>query len=204
MKAAVAVVALGLLAAPAVAGAQEEGHHTHDGFFLQLDMGVGGLRSTVPVTTFEDGRISGVARNYSIVVGGALVENLILAGHFWGASADRPGQRLGAQDLDDLDGSSILSALGVNLTYYFMPLNLYVSASPSFTVLGFEEDGDLDATDGGFGVRLAVGKEWWVSKNWGLGLNAQLALSRNQSSNDFDPPTWRTGWFGLAFSATYN
>ncbi|GAC1537636.1 MAG: hypothetical protein NVS2B9_03980 [Myxococcales bacterium] len=49
----------------------------------------------------------------------------------------------------------------------------------------------------------ALGKEWWGSSHWGLGLAAHLSMSVNQESGT-NPPTW-TGWGAtVAFSATYN
>ena len=46
----------------------------------------------------------------------------------------------------------------------------------------------------------AIGKEWWVGDEWGLGLNGQFALSSNEDEGE----TWTTTWVGIAFSATFN
>jgi len=53
-------------------------------------------------------------------------------------------------------------------------------------------------------MKLAVGKEWWVSDNWALGLNGQFAFSSNDDSEEAGAPNWDTIWFGAAFSATFN
>ena len=55
----------------------------------------------------------------------------------------------------------------------------------------------------GFGAKLAVGKEWWVSDHWGLGLAAEAVLAITPDSGT-NPPTWTTFGGGLTFSATYN
>jgi len=50
---------------------------------------------------------------------------------------------------------------------------------------------------------LALGKEWWVSDHWGLGVAGHISFSSNQdpvASNN----TLTTWAFGAAFSATYN
>jgi hypothetical protein len=100
------------------------------------------------------------------------------------------------------DTTLALSGVGVALTYYLKPYNAYFQATPSITTLRAERDGVDIETDTGFGVRLAVGKEWWVSHSWALGLNVQAAWS----SNDLDVGGGGFGsqWYGLALSATYD
>jgi hypothetical protein len=53
-----------------------------------------------------------------------------------------------------------------------------------------------------------VGKEWWVSDNWGLGLSGQMVPGTFRGK---DPdltlglvPSWKATAFSLLFSATYN
>lgn len=172
---------------------------THDGFFLQMDLGIGGMGSLI-----DDGHdeleISGGAGEFSLAVGGAVTENLILAGHLWAMSAVEPTVKFNGRSLGQADATLTLSGIGLNVTNYFMPSNIYVSITPSITSLSLESDGTTGEADTGFGIRFAVGKEWWVSDEWGLGLNGQLAYS----SNDDNGGTWGTAWVGLAFSATFN
>jgi hypothetical protein len=59
------------------------------------------------------------------------------------------------------------------------------------------------STNWGFGARAALGKEWWVSDHWGLGLVGHLSMSFNQDQGT-NPPTWTSWAFTAAFSATYN
>lgn len=197
-------VALAVLSTsnPAQAQSPRGGVHTHDGFFLQMDLGAGGMS-----TSAEQGGIeveaSGGAGQFSIGLGGALTPNLILAGQLWGTSMPDPSVEVNGSDLGDADATVSLSGIGVQLVYYFMPLNLYVSATPSITQLTFD-DGDVsEDSETGFGLKLAVGKEWWVSDNWAVGVNGQFAFSSNDSEVEGEP-SWGTRWFGVAFSATYN
>jgi hypothetical protein len=204
-RTAATILAFAVLLAGGSAEAQERrtGVHTHDGFFLQMDLGLGGMSSTV-----EDGGseldLSGGAGQFSIGIGGALTPNFILAGQLWGVSVPDPDVELDGESFGQADATLGLSGIGVQLVYYFMPLNLYVSATPSITQLSID-DGDNDAeSEVGLGVKLAVGKEWWVSDNWALGLNAQLAFSSNDDSDLAGAPEWSSAWFGVAFSATFN
>lgn len=171
---------------------------THDGFFLQMDLGAGGMASTADSGGYEF-EVSGVAGQFSIAVGGAIKNNLILAGRAWAVAAEDPTLEVDGADYGEADATVTLSGIGLDVTYY-LPSNVYFSATPSLTTLTVESDGDDYDTDTGFGLRLAVGKEWWVSENWGLGLNGQAILSTNDDHGD----TWTSAWVGIAFSATFN
>jgi len=53
----------------------------------------------------------------------------------------------------------------------------------------------------GFGVQGLVGKEWWVSQDWGIGVAGEVLASSMKDDADES----MTGLaFGLLFSATYN
>jgi hypothetical protein len=182
--------------------ARAEEKRTHDGFYLHLDLGGGGFSSKA-----EEGgnsaEFSGGAGQFSVAVGYNVVPNLALAGHLWGVSADDPDFELNGVKVGTDDVRVRVGGVGVNLTYYFMPVNIYLSATPTITVASLKVGAAEFETDSGFGIRLAAGKEWWVSDSWGIGLNLQYAYSSNDEKG-LDPATWKTNWFGVAFSATYD
>ena len=205
MRKALAVVVVAVsLGAAGVARAQGMGGiHEHDGFFLQMDLGVGAMSSKASSGGI-DVELSGTAAQFSLVLGGVVAPNFIVGGHLWGVTVSSPDVKVNGSSLGSVSDSSIgLSGVGLNLTYYFMPINIYVSATPSIGVLTAKQGGSSYDTKNGFAFRLAAGKEWWVSDNWGIGLNLQFAHSSNEDKGT-NPPTWATNWFGVAFSATYN
>jgi opacity protein-like surface antigen len=178
------------------------GIHTHDGFFLQLDLGAGAMSTS---TSYGGSTIdmSGTAGQFSLALGGAVAPNLILAGHLWGVSVSSPDVEIDGQSFGTADATLGLSGIGLNVTYYIMPVNIYLSVTPSIGVLTSESGGTTGETENGFALRLAAGKEWWVTDNWGLGLNLSFAHSSNKDKGP-GAPSWSTNWFGLALSATYN
>jgi hypothetical protein len=192
------IVAAAVLATAGVARAQE---HTHDGFFLQFDLGGGYLRSKIDDTVLN-AKLDGGGGEFAVAVGYNFAPGLILAGQLWGIGVADPSLELNGQRVNTDDTTLALSGVGVALTYYLKPYNVYFQATPSVTTLRAERDGADIGTNTGFGVRLAVGKEWWVSDSWGLGLNVQAAWS----SNDLDVGGGAFGsqWYGLALSATYD
>ena len=66
-------------------------------------------------------------------------------------------------------------------------------------------------TESGWGFSLSLGKEWWVSENWGLGLAGFVYHSRTTGEDiSFDYETYQRPYtvdntvIGIMFSATYH
>lgn len=195
------LVAAALLATSAARA--QDGVHTHDGFYLGLELGPGHFATGLdgPAGRLE---FSGVASQLGVAVGLAVQENLIFAAHLWGVSASDPDVEVDGESVGDVPEAAGISALGLNVTHYFMPANAYLSVTPSVTIQRVDRDEGADgSTERGFGMRFAVGKEWWVSADWALGVNAQFVFSRNEDQGT-NPPTAMARWFGATFSATFN
>ena len=199
-----------LLLAPASVHAQapqptppvESTVHRHLGFFLRLDGGIGYVASSASLAG-TTGSMSGVAIPFGIAIGGAVTENLIIAGDLWGISAVTPKFTVGGQSATAPNSSFGLGGIGLNLTYYFMPHNVYLSVTPSLVGLTLTGAGTSSSPQTGFGAKVGLGKEWWVGDHWGIGIAAQFSLGINADTGA-NPPTWTTLGGGLAFSATYN
>ena len=176
--------------------------HTHDGLYLNLEGGFGALSSSASQGGF-DVKLSGVGGMFGIGLGAAITPSFVIGARYWGIAVVEPDVEVNGQTASTTDTTLALSGIGIDLTYYVMPLNLYLTATPSIGMLSVDVGGTTLETDNGFALRLAVGKEWWVSDNWGIGLNVQYAHSSNKDQGT-DPPTWGSNWFGVAFSATYN
>jgi hypothetical protein len=196
-----AVLAVAALAVGATAWAQD-GAQQHEGFFIRPELGIGYVNSSASQRG-SDVAVYGGASDFSLAVGGALKENLILAGHLYTTAASDPDMELNGFKVSTRDTTSGLVGIGPQLTYYFMPLNLYVSGTLAITRLVTKTNGVEGKTDVGLGARFAAGKEWWVSDNWGLGVAAHLGLSSNKDQGP-DAPRIGTWTSGIAFSATYN
>jgi len=75
--------------------------------------------------------------------------------------------------------------------------------TPALSWLTGQSGGSSSDSNVGFGLQLALGKEWKVSEKWGLGVVGQLTFAVNDDSTP-NPPTFTTFAFTVAFSATYN
>jgi hypothetical protein len=209
------------------APAERAGRHTHDGLFLRLSAGGGYLGARdergAGKATFHGG-----AGSFALALGGAVSDNLIIYGEGLGQQVDTGELKLAYDHRRDgsfdVNGSMGLYGGGPGLAYYFMPYNTYVSGTLLFTRLVWSEDdlgeedseADNEYSEPGVGLSLSVGKEWWVSSNWGLGVAARLNYSSNehasnrpldrfgdttQSSGDRRFDTWG---ISVALSATFN
>jgi hypothetical protein len=181
-----------------------EGFHTHDGFFMRVHVGIAatGFSSTQGGTKTN---YAGGGSSTGIAIGGVVGCNLVLYGAAFGTSTANPDKQVaGTSTTGDL-GSIGVGAIGPGLSYYFEHLNLYVSAT--FGLAGFSADDNsgfrVDESRSGTAFELMLGKEWWVSPNWGLGIAGELFTA---SLKDKNVPglTWSAGAASILFSATYN
>jgi len=194
------LVLAGVASAQEAAPVMPRGYQTHDGLYLSLGLGVGSLASSSSSSGI-DLEISGTGPVLNLAFGGALNPNVLIGGRIFSAAASDPSVKVNGTNLGSADGTNGLVGYGFDLVYYFNPANIYLGVSPALTRLNFTDSaGDTGSTDLGFGLRLAAGKEWWVSDNWGIGLNLEYIRSSNKDAGD----TVGTNWFGVALSATFN
>jgi hypothetical protein len=169
--------------------------HRHLGFYSHVDLGAAFFLTEAASGELGAGT-AGAAVLVSVAAGGAATEDWILAGEIWGVAVPSS---------TSTDSSTVaLGGFGLNVTHYFMPANVFLTLTPSATVLAVDKgNGTIGSSAIGFGVRVALGKEWSVGDHWGLGVAAQglLAINRDQGAS---APTWWTVGGGIVFSATYN
>jgi opacity protein-like surface antigen len=190
-------------------GAQvvQPGAQRHDGFYLRLMIGPAYATSSVPVGT-SDLTFSGIATGIDVAAGYTVAENFSIYGQATGTSTSNPEVKAGTAS-GDADGTLGVFGFGVGASYYVMPLNLYFHGGVLATQLTIETEtmnGGSTTTskaesDTGFGLNLGIGKEWWLSDNWGLGAGAQFLFSKVQ---DEDNDTWTSFGFTVGVSATFN
>ena len=176
------------------------GYRAHDGFFVRLTTGPG-----YQMSHEEHATISGGAAGASFAVGYAVFENFILHISTFGSMAVDPVVEIDGLGSDIIkDASANHFALAAGATWYFMPINIYVTASTGAARSTFSYKDYESNTEIGYAFDVMVGKEWWVGNEWGIGVALQM--------NYFDVPhkiadktyDLRTFAGALLFSATYN
>jgi hypothetical protein len=178
--------------------------HRHLGFYLRPDLGLGYLTSSEPADTVSV-TISGVAGLAGLAIGGAVVEDFILAVHIFDAYTPNPSVSAGGPSVSTTDTSFTLWGIGPEATYYIQPANVYLSGTLGFTKMSLAHGNASVSSDWGFGFRAAVGKEWWAGDHWGVGIAGHVTFSTNPDpAANGSKPTLSTWTVGAAFSATYN
>lgn len=181
-----------------------QGYHVHDGFYLRVQTGIG-FASLGSTTGGVKTTMGGGGLAFGAAAGGVIAHNLILYGAFFETDTVNPDVQVGGASMASPIGQIAMQGIGPGVAYYFGPINLYLSgtlALSRFWTYG-GNGGRLDTSKIGLSFELQVGKEWWVSRDWGLGIAAQLGLGSMKDQNNPDL-TWSAGAFSLLFSATYN
>jgi len=199
-------VAMLLTASAASAGNDDRvgyhGYHEHDGFYLRLQVGGGYTRASL---MNQDLATKGGAVSLNAEFGAAPLRNLILALKVFTATTTNPDLELNDVTLEgrNVDRSQTYAAVGGGLTYYFMPANVYLSGGVTVNQLSDYDDGkEIRETGLGTGLHLGLGKEWWVSSNWGLGFGLEFAAGRVPEKDK--SPRWQVVNGSLFLSATFN
>lgn len=198
-----AALSLAALALPALGHAESlqlgdgNGVHQHDGFFLQMQYGAGYQSLS------QDGvdlTLSGPGGAFNLAIGGAPSTNFVIFGEVFGQSAVAPTLEYRGEELEsDSDVSLNFVGMGPGAALYFGE-SWFVSGTVAFAKATLEgPGGKADAT--GVGVRLGLGKEWWVSDQWGLGLAGNYYSAAVSDEDGYDLSSSN---FTLSFSATYN
>jgi len=178
------------------------------GFFMRLAGGFGyGVAS---LDDPSETTMKGLGGQVDLAFGGTVTPNLALHVDLFGASVFEPSVESGGRDQGDAENTTMrLGAIGIGVTGYIMPVNLYVSGAVGvgvgslhsrFELLGGTLDVEEDS-DPGLAINLMVGKEWFISRRWGIGLAGQVIISSLETDGGVGLGIMS---FGLLFSATMN
>jgi len=185
-------------APPLAAGSDPPGVHEHDGFYLALGLGFGGLK-----TSGGNFSISGPSGSGFVAVGGTLRRNLALYFAYFGDTDTSPTFRNGTGATTAKNVTHSLSGWGGGASWYFEPSNWFVGATAGLAQVGLETGGVLGTSKWGPALRLSLGKEWWVSQDWGIGAAVNL-LGSSARGDGTAQVTLSSGAISLTVSATYN
>ncbi len=192
--------------------AEIPGFHKHDGFYLSMSVGpiFGKIVDNYSDKTLGSYQMefSGTGAQFDFKIGAAIQENLILHATLISSSLQGPKITVSNKSVKAPDELSVGEAMiGAGITYYTMPYNLFFSGSVgigNFSLID-SKNNDTASTERGFSMQLKAGKEWWISKNWGLGAGityTKTALTSKPSSGveeKFD-----SSRFAIVFTATFN
>jgi hypothetical protein len=188
------------LVLPVAAAAGEPRAHD-SGFFFRVAPGGGYSRTAVT----EDGdrfALKGVSGSVDFAIGAVVKRNLAL--HVtvggWGL-VDPTVEFNGAEEVAS-NTSITMAMIGGGFTYYLGPSNVYLTASAGAATQRLEIEGESGDSDTGFAFDAGLGKEWWVSDRWGIGVSGTAgyhSVPPGDATGRFKGPS-----FALRLSATFN
>lgn len=173
---------------------------THDGQFLHVAYGMGWMWTSADLDG-ENFDFNGFTFDGELSLGGMLRENLALHGTFFNWIVINPTVQSESSNTDVAH-----TGFAFGTTYYFMPVNLFASVRVGGGWMrqqrAFGGYQHAAKTDFGLAGGVGLGKEWWVSDNWGVGIAGSVDF-HSLPSADFDG-TFNGSSFAIRFSATYN
>ena len=184
----------------------------HTGFFLSMSIGpaFGLISDDMKGAVTDRLEFKGTGLQFDIKIGGALRENLIL--HATMASTAINGAKIKSKNqtgrLNDNMSVNENMMIGIGLTYYVMPNNIFLSGSAgigNYTLTDTKNSENNLRTDNGFSMQLKAGKEWWVGKRWGLGIALTYGKTLvNNGPYDGVEEKFNSNRFGILFNTTFN
>jgi hypothetical protein len=180
---------------------------THDGFYFNFLLGFGYDQTTIESDGSADMDLTGTGYNLKFKMGGTPVENFIIFGTLGFYDLEGPEISSGSYS-ETVDETYVTySEFGGGFCYYIMPVNVFISADLSAVqgVVGNTEADTSESSDTGWSLSLSVGKEWWISDNWGIGaaVVATYGVMPNEVTYGEDE-TLIHKYMGIAITATYN
>ncbi|HEY3370685.1 MAG TPA: hypothetical protein VGK10_07550 [Prolixibacteraceae bacterium] len=196
------------------------GTHQHDGFYLSLGAGpvmgpvtANGMNANATIRSTV--RMSGPGGMFDFKIGGEVRKNLLLHATILSNALAGPSVKSTLVDFNSTTEKAPNTFIvgeemaGVGITSYVMPANILVSGSIGFGRFSYtdQENSASDyKTKPGVSFQLKVGKEWWVSRNWGLGLGVTYGRTTSNLKNDLGEVVkkYDSRRFGVLFNATFN
>ena len=179
---------------------------SHKGFYLSMAAGPafgnikGGDHYNYPFTA------KGAAFGFDAQIGGAIQTNLILHGTLQIKSIYGP--KINDVKLDS-KYSFDENFFGAGITKYTAG-NFFITgnAGLGYYTLSLETNNPFASqdvsTDMGFSFNVRAGKEWMVSRKWGLGAVLFFSRTSLKTKDETFTEKWHSNRFGIYFHGTYN
>lgn len=187
---------------------KEPRYHQHKGFFLAMSVGPNFASITDEVAGDYNLKFNGTGAQFDFKIGGAIKENLILHATLVSNTMSGPDVTSGGSSQATSNNLSLGETMfGAGITYYYMPINIFFSGSLGIGTFSLSDYDTKDSfsTDGGFSMQLKVGKNWWISKKWGLGIAVTYGKTKLTNTPGGGVEEFmNSNNFGILFNASLN
>jgi hypothetical protein len=163
----------------------------HDGFFLSGELGVGYLSMSGTASGGAhnvDSKIAGGAISGGLLLGSTLAEGWVIGAATQNHSVWSPTLEYGDKT-EELDGSLGLSLMGPFAQFYPDPKEgLFFRLAPGYALV-YATDSEVESFATGFGVAAAVGNDWWIGKEWSMGVAGRFTYAHLKYDTRVTGPT---------------
>ncbi|HEY0707694.1 MAG TPA: hypothetical protein VGG33_12905 [Polyangia bacterium] len=198
------------IAAPAL----PPGAHLHDGFYLRLGTGFGSYGEAIRQSGADkQTTVSGIANVTELAIGGAVRPGLIFGGGVWTSTvlASARTIRGTAPPPEVIDSRGDFQLVGPFFDYYMNPSGGFhmQGAFGVANVRGMSVETtnfDKDSISVGGGLMFGVGYDWWVSKEWSIGVLGRMTVGITGQDDKADVRWYHAvgGTPSVLFTGTYN
>jgi hypothetical protein len=178
----------------------------HDVFYLRLHLGGGFAHMGGTDAAGDELAFVGGGPSFGVALGGAVMPNLIIFGNLFGIGISDPDVEFNGAPYGSASGTTTIAGIGPGLAYYFDPYNIYISGTVAAMQFQANDSNGTSQYESeiGFGFQGMLGKEWWVTQDWGIGLAGEFVFASGMKDKIDPTIKWGGTSFALAFSATYN
>jgi hypothetical protein len=177
----------------------------HKGFYLSMALGPSYSSVNVKSDDYETVKYTGIGGLFDFKLGGNVGENLLLHASLISNGMVGPEVSYGDESYNSSSDLAISHGLlGIGLTNYSSS-NTLVSGSVGMGRFSYEYEDENSVSDWGFGAQFKVGKEWWVSRQMGLGvaLSFNYLGVKNKPYGDYEERI-NSYNYGVVFNVTLN
>jgi hypothetical protein len=130
-------------------------------------------------------KYSGPGGGFECSIGYGVLPNLVLHGTYlawfiFGPTLEARGFS------EDISGFLDLSAFGIGITYYIMPINIYISSLVGLGSLSLTSEGFIGETEMGLVFDVTLGKEIFVSYLGGIGVAGTFGYHSIPEAGDIE------------------
>jgi hypothetical protein len=172
--------------------------HEHRGMHLRALIGPG-YTSASTTLVGQDVKVASPGLGLYGAVGGAVADNVVLS--LEGIWSIPFSSTVTANSVEGMGPSinNMLLGVGVSITYYVMPMDLFLSAGIDAAFMKVWNDyGAGGSTNLGPFGSFALGKEWWVSDSVGMGVAAHFLVGSTSDA----AASWSTWGMTIGLSVT--
>ena len=197
------ILALMVLSSITAFSQSKSSNVSHEGFYLSMAIGpaLGNIKGHD--NNGKTYQVKGDAAGFDFQIGGAIKPNLIL--HATAQNKTLVGPKINGEKLDN-DHSFQENFYGVGVTKYTKE-NFFLTGNVGVghfiqTESTSNNYSNGTTTDAGFSFNVKAGKEWMVSRKWGLGGGLFYGKTTVKNTGSNYTERWNSNRFGLYFQAT--